>query len=127
MTGKLTSFGIRHFTLMAAAAACFSFGSMVAAPVAEAGCKDSADAGVDWSGCRKRNVILSGTDFTGANFNKTDLFGSDLRETNFSGADLSRAVMTRVNISVSNLTKANFQGRRRSHGFSKCQSDRGIA
>ena len=99
--------GIRHFTYLAMTAACLSFGSMLVAPTAEAGCKSSAGAGVDWSGCRKRNVILSDTDFSGANFNKTDLFGSDMRETNFANANLSRANMTRVNISESDLTKAD--------------------
>ena len=53
----------------------------IAASPALAGCRDNPGPGVDWSECRKRSVVLSGNDMTGANFSGTDMIGSDLRDT----------------------------------------------
>ena len=95
-------------TSLALSAGCLSLGMAFFAPTqAMAGCKDSAAAEVDWSGCRKRNLILSGYDMSGGNFNKTDFFGSDMRETKFVGANLSRATLTRANVSNSDLSNAD--------------------
>ena len=63
---------------------------------AMAGCSDYPGAGVDWSGCRKRNVILSGEDFSKAQLKKADLTGSDLRESRFDEANFSRSMLSHV-------------------------------
>ena len=58
-----------------------------------AGCNDSAGPGVDWSDCRKRNLILTGTDFTGAKMQKTDLVGNDMRNVILDNANLTKALL----------------------------------
>lgn len=107
MIGRTRSMGLHRLANLTLAVSCLALGTFAFAPAAEAGCSDSPSAGIDWSGCRKRNLILSGYDFSDGNLNKADLFASDMRETKMVGTDLTRAIMTRVNISESILTRAN--------------------
>ena len=72
-----------------------------------AGCSDYPAAGVDWSGCRKRNIMMSDGDFSGANFKNIDMVASDLRKGNFEKVNFERAVMTRVDGSQANMNNAN--------------------
>ena len=93
-----------------------------------AGCSDSAVPGVDWSDCRKRNLIMSGSDLSDANLVGADMSSSDLRDTNLTnanvtkanlvraslkgakakGADFSRILASRSDLSNSDFTDANF-------------------
>lgn len=86
-----------------------SLGAFVFLPSspAIAGCSDYPGPGIDWTSCRKRNLILSGNDFSNATLAKANFGGSDMRDSNFTEADLSKALMPRTNISRSDLTRAN--------------------
>lgn len=71
-----------------------------------AGCKTSPGPGVDWSGCRKRSVVLSGNDMSGADFSSIDLIGSDLRETKLVNIKLDKAQLNRTDFSRSEMNGA---------------------
>ena len=63
---------------------------------AQAGCKDHAGSGVDWTGCTKkllvlRSATLDGAKLDGANLTSTDLGEANLDGANLDGADLSYA------------------------------------
>ena len=75
---------------------------------AYAGCSDTAAAGVDWSDCRKRNLIMSGSDFSGSNLSGADLSSSDLREANFTNANLSKANLVRASLKGVSATNSDF-------------------
>ena len=114
MTRHMISSALFRGCLMAATAGTFYLGAMFVPSQAEAGCKDSSGPGVDWSGCRKRNVILSGYDFSGANLCDADLKGAGLSKAklsgaNFSGADLSGSILTLADLSGVNLSGAKLR------------------
>lgn len=77
---------------------------------AEAACGDSAGPGVNWENCRKKSLIVSGTDFTEAKFNKTDLSSSDLRDTTLNQASFDKANLVRASLKGSSALNANFTG-----------------
>jgi uncharacterized protein YjbI with pentapeptide repeats len=80
----------------------------LAAPsTALAGCRDNPKPGVDWSECRKRNVVLSGNDMSGANFYDIDPIGSDLRDSTLVDIRLEKAQLNRADFSRSKMTGAN--------------------
>ena len=105
---------LHHALAASLAAAPASLAALAAAIVlapapAHAGCTDYPGPGVNWSNCRKRNVVLSGSDFTGANFKDIDILGSDLRNGKFDKVNFSRALMNRVNMSGSSAQGADFR------------------
>lgn len=71
----------------------------------------NADPGpnVDWSGCRKRNLIIGGSDLSGANLSETDFTSTDLRKSGLDGADMSKAVLLRSMLDSSKAAGANFE------------------
>lgn len=75
---------------------------------AHAACDDPAAAGVDWSECRKRNLIMSEFDFSGSNFSRADLSSSDLRGSKLSGADFEKANLVRASLKGATASGANF-------------------
>ena len=75
--------------------------------VAHAGCDSDAAPGVDWSGCRKRNLILGAMDVSGATFDDADMIGSDLRGLQASGAKMRKAHLSRANASEAVLREAD--------------------
>lgn len=78
--------------------------------VAEANdCRAAPAPRIDWSSCGKKNLMLTGSDFTGANLVEADLSATDLRDSNFAGANLSKAKMSRAWLGGSHAEKANFQ------------------
>lgn len=87
---------------------------------AHAGCRDTPGPGVDWSDCRKRGVVLSGNDMSGANFSDIDLIGSDLRDTRLVDINLEKATLNRTDFSNSDMAGANLSkaeaGRARFNG-----------
>ncbi|MEO0327604.1 MAG: pentapeptide repeat-containing protein [Pseudomonadota bacterium] len=85
-------------------------GTLYQGEVAQAGCTDSAGAGVDWQGCRKRNLVMQDFDFRNSNFSRADLSSSDLRNTELSSANFSKATMLRASLAGSTAIKANFSG-----------------
>ena len=97
---------------------------MLAGPL-EAGCQDSPRPGVDWTGCSRKLLMLSGDDLTGGHFNRTALTSSDFRKarlsdarlseaelsyTRFEGADLARADLSKTMGWKANFTRANLEG-----------------
>ncbi len=74
-----------------------------------AGCEDDPAPGVDWQECRKRNLIMSGSNFEGANFIKTDFTSSDLRDSNLTNANLRKSNLLRAYFAGSTADNANFQ------------------
>ncbi len=76
--------------------------------VAYADCHSSAAPGVDWQGCRKRNLILKGADLSGAKLAGTDFTATDLRDTKLTAADLTKATMMRSYLDGAEAEGANF-------------------
>ncbi|TCQ29664.1 uncharacterized protein YjbI with pentapeptide repeats [Rhizobium sp. PP-CC-3G-465] len=77
-------------------------------PVAAADCEATPNAGIDWSGCSKANLMLPSSTLTkavlsGANLSATDLGSSDLTE-----ANLEKATLIRASLSGATAEKANF-------------------
>ncbi len=73
-----------------------------------ADCRADAAPEVDWSDCTKKNLMLSGNDFTGANFRGADLSLTDMRNTTLTAADLEKATLIRTWFNDARLDKANF-------------------
>lgn len=76
---------------------------------AQAGCTDDPVKGVNWEGCRKRNLMLSGTNMTEANLRKANLTSTDMRGSQFDGADFRKAELIRVAFDNSSAKGAVFE------------------
>jgi uncharacterized protein YjbI with pentapeptide repeats len=81
--------------------------SPVAAHAAD--CRAMPAPGIDWAGCGKKNLMLSGSDFTKAKLAEADLSYTDLRDSNFVGADLTKAKLGRAWFAGTRAETANFQ------------------
>lgn len=77
--------------------------------MAFAGCQSAAAPGVDWQGCRKRNLIISESNLKDAKLSKADLSATDLRNSNLAGADFGKANMMRATIAGSTAPNSNFE------------------
>lgn len=86
---------------------CFSL-PMFWSNAALASCNEGPSAGVDWADCRKRNLILSGKDFTRSKFVETDFTLTDLSNATLDGSDFTKANITRSNINNVSAKDANF-------------------
>ena len=74
-----------------------------------AGCKDSAEPGVSWVDCRKRNLILSESDLRKSDLSGADFSSTDLRNSNFTGASLYKTNLMRSTMAGSKAAGANFE------------------
>lgn len=74
-----------------------------------ADCRADPAPEVDWSDCNKKNLMLGGNDFSGANFRDADLSYTDMRNTNLTAADLEKATLIRTWFTDARLDKANFE------------------
>jgi uncharacterized protein YjbI with pentapeptide repeats len=74
-----------------------------------ADCRADPAPEVDWSDCAKKNLMLSGNDFSRANFRDADLSFSDMRNTNLTGADLEKATLIRSWFTDARLDKASLE------------------
>lgn len=74
-----------------------------------AGCNSNPAPGVDWSNCRKRNLILSDTDLTGANMQDSEVISTDLRDSKLDGANFVKADLLRTVFDGATLTDADFE------------------
>ncbi|MEZ5791826.1 MAG: pentapeptide repeat-containing protein [Nitratireductor sp.] len=72
-------------------------------------CDSSPKAGIDWSGCRKRNLILEGSDLSGAKLGDADFTSTDLRNASFENTDFSKATLVRSMLDTSHAAGANFE------------------
>ncbi|MCP4073003.1 MAG: pentapeptide repeat-containing protein [Hyphomicrobiales bacterium] len=74
-----------------------------------AACGDDPEQGVNWEGCRKRNLMLSGNDLKKANFKGTNFSSTDMRKSEFDDADFRKSVLLRVFFDGSSAKNANFE------------------
>jgi len=81
------------FSVAILVGACFL---ILPATVHAGNCGAYPSAKVDWSGCIKKNLMMSGNDFKGADLSEADFSLTDLRNNNFSGANLSKARFIRA-------------------------------
>jgi uncharacterized protein YjbI with pentapeptide repeats len=64
---------------------------------------------VNWAGCRKRNLILSGLDLRNGNFRQADFASTDMRETKIDGANFVKAVLIRAVFDNASARKTVFE------------------
>jgi uncharacterized protein YjbI with pentapeptide repeats len=84
------------------------FSLMIVATDSYAGCNSNPAPGVDWSNCRKRNLILSNTDLTGANMQDSEVISTDLRDSKLDDANFVKADLLRTVFDGASLTGADF-------------------
>ncbi len=69
---------------------------------------------IDWQDCRKRNIILEGSDLSNANLGRTDFTSTDLREAILNVADLTKSTLVRTTFDNAKAQGSNFE---KVHGF----------
>ena len=87
----------------------------LAPATAQAGCKDHAGSGVDWTGCSKKllmlgSVSMDGAKLEGSNLTSTDLGGANLDGANLDNADLTGANLTNADLTWAGVRNANLSG-----------------
>jgi len=101
---------LRSASALCGALAITAGAGVMASPSAMAACSNAANPGVDWSGCRKRALIVNGTDFSEARLERTDFTGSDMRDTNLTSVNLGKATLTRSSIGGAKVLNASMSG-----------------
>ncbi len=76
---------------------------------AYADCSSKPAQNVNWEGCRKRNLVLSGNDLGNGKFRQTNFAFTDMRTTRIGGADFSKAVLVRAVFDGSSARQAIFE------------------
>jgi len=103
----------RGFSGVGVWVACLTMGAaslFLGNSTAEAGnCRNTPASGIDWTGCAKKNLMLSGSDFSHGNLAEADLSATDLRDSDFTGANLSKAKVSRAWLGGAHAEKANFE------------------
>src|SRR5436190_24189608 len=87
----------------------FPVGVLIATLSAEpalAACDSRAGPQVDWTGCTKASLHLSGDDLTGARVDNADLSLTNLQHAKLMGASLAKATADRATLVATNLTAA---------------------
>ena len=96
----------RRVSLAATLVAAFSVLSSGTAQAAD--CSASAAPGVDWTGCDKEIIIMSGSDLSGATLVETDFTSTDLRDSNLLAANFEKATLVRASLARSKADGAKF-------------------
>lgn len=78
-------------------------------PAFAADCRSSPAPGIDWQDCRKRNLILAGSNLRSARLARADFTSSDLRRTTLGSADFTKSYLVRAMFDQSTAPKANFE------------------
>jgi len=78
-------------------------------PVSAAECGANPKDGIDWTGCRKRNLMIDGSKLNAAMLAEADFTSTDLRKSELSGADLQKSTLVRSMLDNSNAAGANFE------------------
>ncbi|MBL8576630.1 MAG: pentapeptide repeat-containing protein [Mesorhizobium sp.] len=91
-------------------AALMMVASLMALSVAEAApdCQASAAPGIDWTGCSKKVIVISGSDLNGATLVETDFTSTDLRDSNLMAANFEKATLVRASLAGSQAQGAKF-------------------
>ncbi len=92
-----------------AATALFIIPALTISEPAFAGCGASPGPGIDWEGCRKRNLILRGQDLSGSNMRGVDFSATDLRATRLEKADLYKSNLLRASLTGAKAAGASFE------------------
>lgn len=71
-------------------------------------CRSSPVAGMNWSGCNKKQLILGSSNLENANLSDTDFSQTDLSGSNLKSANLEKATLVRASLASANADKANF-------------------
>jgi uncharacterized protein YjbI with pentapeptide repeats len=98
-----TVFRLAPLLIAAVSALAFSPGTALAAD-----CKGGEGPNVDWQGCNKSLLMLSGSDLSGANLGDADFTSTDLRGANLIGANLEKATLTHASLAGATADKASF-------------------
>jgi len=98
---------LRSHHLLAAVAAVIGTISTSGQPAMAASCRADASAGIDWSECNKRLLMLGGSVLDGADLHGTDFTYTDLRGSSFNKANLEKAKLIRTSLASSQLEGAN--------------------
>ena len=100
---------MKKILLLALALSAFTITSPVTIDQARAACGDEAGENVNWEGCRKRNLVLTGSNMKQANFKGTNFSSTDMRDSEFDNSDFQKAVLLRVFFDRSSAVNANFE------------------
>jgi len=106
---KLEFFALKKLLLLALATSALSVANPLIIDHAYAACGDEASAKVNWEGCRKRNLVLSGSDMNSANFKGTNFSSTDMRDSEFDNTNFEKSVLLRVFFEGSSAKNANFE------------------
>ncbi len=98
---------LRSHHLLAAVAAVIGTMSTSSQPAMAASCRADASAGIDWSECNKRLLMLGGSVLDGADLHGTDFTYTDLRGSSFNKANLEKAKLIRTSLASSQLEGAS--------------------
>ena len=71
-------------------------------------CRQDAGPSVDWSDCKKRMLMLDGSNFDGANLTGADFSMTDLGRSSMKGANVTKAGLVRTSLAQSDLTGSDF-------------------
>ena len=74
-------------------------------------CQDGPRPGVDWSGCGKAQLMLGGSDLSGAVFTKASLSSGDFTSAVLKGAKLVEAELSRTRFDGADAAGADFRAR----------------
>ncbi|MEM7070025.1 MAG: pentapeptide repeat-containing protein [Pseudomonadota bacterium] len=75
-----------------------------------ADCSVTAGPEIDWQGCRKSSLVMTGTDFRGSNMSRADFSSSDLGDAVFDESDLTKTNLVRASLRNSTAQNAQFAG-----------------
>ncbi len=78
-------------------------------PAHAAECSSNPAQGVDWTGCRKRNLMLDGSNLNGAKLGEADFTSTDLRNLSAEGADFSKSTLVRSMLDSTKGKNSNFE------------------
>lgn len=70
-------------------------------------CGSGPQPQVDWSECRKRQIILSGSNLDGANLYDAEFSGTDLSNSILDGANLQKTTLIRTSLAKASAVGAN--------------------
>ena len=96
----------RCFALAAAFVWMGLLGSSLSAGAVD--CSSAAAQGINWGGCDRSNLVISGADLQKADLRRTDLSLTDLRQANLTSANLEKATLVRALLGGASADKADF-------------------
>lgn len=89
--------------------AILAFGAFSAGQASAVECRADPRPGIDWSGCKKRLLMLDGGNFEGANLSGADLSMTDLSRTNLKKANFNKTMLVRASLAGADAEGADFE------------------